>query len=239
VASHRVGRIVLPLLVVLLAAACTRVVDGTVRPARGLSPRPLNGQTVRQVLLDDTELFKLIGQRFKSKAELPPRFGGRELLFGLDASPSECAGVVFALDKSSYGTADVSTVAQESWWTVGVRGAKVISVSESVVALPTAVAAGALFAKFTQEWNRCNGATVTAHFPSGGGPSATISDVRAADSVLAATVESSYTITSARAVGARVNCLVEVDVAFFIDHHPDGTAADVAHRMMDKVSGLS
>jgi hypothetical protein len=235
----RVGRIVLPLLVMLFAAACTRVMDGTVRPARGLAPRPLTGQTVRQVLLDDSELSKTIGQRFKARTELPPRFGGRDLLFGLDASPSGCAEVVFPLDKSSYGTADISNIAQESWWTVGVRGAKVISVSESVVALPTAVAADALFVKFTQEWNRCNGATVTPHFPSGGGPTTAISDVRAADSVLAATVESSYTITSARAVGARVNCLVEVDAAFFVDHHPDDTAVDIAHRMMDKVSSLS
>lgn len=235
----RFGRIVFPLLVILLAAACTRVVDGTVRPARGLAPRPLIGQTVGHVLLDDSELSKIIGQRFKRRAELPPRFGGRDLLFGLDASPSGCAGVVFPLDKGSYGTADISNVAQESWWTVGVRGVKVISVSESVVALPTAVAAEELFATFTQEWQRCDGATVTAHFPTGGGPTAAISDVRAADSVLAATVESSYTITSARAIGTRVNCLMEVDVAFFLDHQPDSTAVDLAHRMMDKVSTLS
>lgn len=226
-------------MVILLAAACTRVVDGSVRPARGLAPRPLTEQTVRQVLLDDSELSKVIGQRFKTRAELPPRFGGRDLLFGLDASPSACAGVVFPLDKSSYGTADIGNIAQESWWTVGVRGAKVISVSESVVALPTAVAADALFVKFIKEWDRCNGATVTAHFPSGGGPTAAISAVRAADSVLAATVESSYTITSARAVGARVNCLVELEVAFFVDHHPDETAVNIAHRMMDKISALS
>jgi hypothetical protein len=181
----------------------------------------------------------MIGQRFKARAEFPPLFGGRELLSRLDASPSGCAEVVFPLDKSSYGTADISDVAQESWWTVGIRGAKIIQVSESVVALPTAGAADALFAKFTREWNRCNGATVTVHLPTGGGPTSAISDVRAADSVLAATVESSYTWSSARAVGARVNCLVEVEVVFFADHHPDGTAVNVARRMMDKASRLS
>jgi hypothetical protein len=233
----RFARIVLPLLVILLAAGCTRVVDGTVRPARGLAPRPLTGQTVRQVLLDDSELWNATGQRFKARAEFPPRFGGRDLLSPLSTSPSACAGVVFELDKSGYEAANVGTVAQESWWTVGVRGVQIIHVSEAVVVLPSAVAADALFAKFTQDWNQCNGATVHLNFPSGGDPTAAVSDVRAADSVLAATVESFHTLISARAVGVRVNCLVEVDVAFF--HHPDGTAVKIAHRMMDKVSSLS
>ncbi len=237
----RNGRIVLPLLVMLVAAACTQVVDGAVRPARGLTPRPLIGQTVEQALLDGSELSKMIGQTLKSRAEFPPRFGGRDLLFGLPASPSQCAGVVFELHTNSYETADIRNVAQESWWTADVRGAKVIDVSEAVVALPTASAADPLFAKITREWNRCNGTTVTSYFPSGGGPTAVISGVRAADSVLAATVEAgnTFTITRARAVGVRVNCLVEVEVAYFADHHPDGTAVNIAHRMMDKVSDLS
>jgi len=233
----RIGRTLVALLVVLVAAACTRMADGTVRPARGLAPRPLTGQTVKQVLLDDSELSKLIGQRFKSKANLPPRFGGRDLLFGLNASPSECAEVEFELHENSYASADIRKIAQESWWTVNGHGMKVISVLESVVALSTAAGADALFANLTQEWNRCNGTTVRSRFPSGGGPTAVISDVRAANSVLAATVNT-LAITSGRAVGVRVNCLVEVDVAFFADRI-DGTAVDIAHRMMDKVSNLS
>jgi hypothetical protein len=121
------------------------------------------------------------------------------------------------------------------------RNAKVISVTESVVALPSTVAADALFATLTQQWNRCNGATVTPDLPSGRGPTAVISDVRAADSVLAAHVDAvnTFRITSGRAVGVRVNCLVEVGVAFFSDHRPDGTAVRIAHQMMDKVTRLS
>jgi PknH-like protein len=235
----RIRRTLIPLLIIFFAAACIRVVDGAARPTRGLTPRPLTGQTIKQVLLDDSELSNIIGQRFKGKADLPPRFGGRDLLFPLTASPSECAGVVVELSQSSYENADIGNVAQESWWTAGIRGAKVIDVSESVVALPTAGAADVLFANLIQIWNRCNGTTVTSHFPSG--PTAAISDVRAANSVLAATVDaaaSTFTITSARAVGVRVNCLVEVNVAFFEDR-PGGTAVDVAHQMMDKISRLS
>ncbi len=237
----RIGRIIVALLALPLVAGCMVVVDGAPRPTPGLTPRPLIGPTVKQALLDNPEISKIIGQLFTSKSDLPPRFGGRELIIGLPASPSQCAGVVFDLDRSSYGTADIRTVAQESWWTVGVRDAKVIDVSESVVALPTAAAADALFAKFTKAWNLCNGTTVTSQIPIGGDPTATISDVRARDSVLAATVESgtTLTITSARAVGVRVNCIVEVDVAFFANQQPAGAAVDIAHAMMNKVSSLS
>jgi hypothetical protein len=237
----RIGRIFVALVALLLAAGCMSVVDGTPHPSRGLTPRPVIGQAIKQVLLDDSEVAKIIGQLFTSKADLPPRFGGRELIFGLPASPSQCAGVAYELHQSSYATADVRNVAQESWWTVGVRDAKVIDVSESVVELPTAAAADALFAKFTQAWNLCNGTTVTSLFPSAGGRRATIGDVRARDSVLAATVESgtTFTITNARAVGVRVNCLVEVDVAFFANQQPAGAAVDIAHAMMNKISSLS
>ena len=237
----RIGRTLVALPAVLVAAACTQVADGTVRPARGLTPRPLTGQAVKQVLLDDSELSKMLNQPFKGSADLPPRFGGRDLLFGLDASPSECAEVQFELHKNSYGRADIRNAAQEIWWTVRLRNVKVISVTESVVALPSAVAADALFATLTQQWNRCNGATVTSDLPSGRGPTAVISDVRAADSVLAAHVDAvnTFRITSGRAVGVRVNCLVEVGVAFFSDHRPDGTAVRIAHQMMDKVGSLS
>jgi hypothetical protein len=237
----RVGRIMVPLLVMFVAAACTRVVDGTDRPARGLAPRPLTGESVFRVLLDDSELSKMIGQPLKSNDELPMRFGGRELIDGLDALPGECAGVEFELQPNTYRNADVQTVAQESWWTVSYDDVRVISVWESVAALPSAPAADALFTTLVGQWNRCNGSTVTTDFPSGGGPPAVISDVRAANSVLAATVDQvdAPGITSARAVGVRANCLVEVKVDYFSNDRPDDTAIDIAHRLMNKVSGLS
>jgi PknH-like extracellular domain len=237
----RSGRMLVPLLVILLAAACTRAVDGTVRPARGLAPRPLTGQAVNAVLLDDGELADALGQQFTSKADSPPRFGGRERLYDVHSSPTECAGVVFQLQKRSYGSADVRAVAQETWWTADIRNAKVINVVESVVALPTVAAADAVFAAFSQQWNRCNGATVTSDFGIGYALTSAISDVRAANSVLAATVQTHNvtTLTSTHAVGVRANCVVEVEVAFFSDQRPGGAAVDLAHRMMGKISGLS
>ncbi len=237
----RIGRIVVGLVALPLAAGCMVVVDGAAHPAPRLAPRPLVGHAVNRALLDEGELAKLVGQYFKSKPESPPRFGGGDQLYDVHAAPSGCAGVVFELQKSSYGTADVQNIAQQTWWTAGIRGAKVISVVESVVAVPTAAAADAVFAGFIQQWDGCNGTTVTSDFGIGHPVSAAISDVRAANSVLAATVQSHFvtTVISARAVGVRANCVVEVDVAFFSDNKPDGTAVDIAHAMMDKVSSLS
>lgn len=236
-----IGRIVVALVALPLTGGCMVVADGAAHPAVGLAPRPLAGQAVNHALLDEGELAKLVRQHFKSKPESPPRFGGEDQLHDVHAAPSGCAGVVYELQKTSYRAADVKAVAQQTWWTVGIRGAKVISVLESVVAVPTVAAADAAFAGFIQQWNPCNGTTVTTDFGIGHAVTAAISDVRTANSVLAATVQSHLvtTVTSARAVGVRANCLVEVDIAFFSDNKPDGTAVDIAHAMMDKVSTLS
>lgn len=229
------------LLAVLAVAGCTRVVDGNARPGPGMPPHPLTGQAVKQVLFDGPQLSKLLGQRFKSDPDFPPRFGGPDQLFDIAARPRECAGVVFQLQKSAYRSADVKDVARQNWWSAGGRRPKIISVAEAVVELPTAKDADALFAQFAQQWTRCAGKTVTDYSADGQRfSSAAISDVRKADSVLSATVRTRVvtTVTHARALGVRVNCLVDVDVAYFSDR-PDATAVGLAHRMMDKVSDLS
>jgi hypothetical protein len=50
-----------------------------------------------------------------------------------------------------------------------------------------------------------------------------------------------------RAIGVRLNCLVEVEVVFFGDRrssdpgtgNPDTSATDIAHAMMDRVTRFS
>jgi len=253
----RTSRSVLACLAALtLATGCTSVVTGTVRPAVGLKPRPVTGQTVKRVLLDEAALSKLLDQSFTAKSELPPRFGGPETLqraFGL-VTPEDCVGVVTMLEKRAYRSAQIENVARETWWNA--RGlAKVIDVAEGVVALSTASEAAALFAKFSAQWERCDGTTVTLD----AGKivfSDKVSEVRVTNSVLAATLSiatrmpgapSSGSRPVARAIGVRGNCLVEVDVAFFSTRRPsdrgtgdlDTTAIDIAHAMMEKVSALS
>lgn len=242
------------LVVVMLASGCTVTVDGAVRPAQNLKPRPLTGQTVKQVLLDAPALSKLLDQPFKADSDFPPKFGDASLLRDHyeTASPPNCVGVTDMLQKSAYQSAKVQHVARESWWHDG-YSVRVLNVEESVVALPTATDADALFTKFSQQWRECDGMTMT-----GNSGQFTywdkITNVRVANSVVAATVSDasnvvarSSAIPTARAIGVRVNCLVEVEVSFFSssDASDRGTgdintsAIDIAHLMMDKVTDRS
>jgi hypothetical protein len=240
-----------------LAVGCGGVVQGTAKPAPNLKPRPLTGATVRQVLLDDVALSRMLSQPFVARK--PPEFGGPDILSKKDetVSPPGCLGVTAMLQKSVYQSADVKDVASQSWWNNG-EPAQVISVIEGVVSLPSAAQAEALFAQFSQQWQQCNGTTTTEE----NGPIKTtnvISDVRVADSsntVVAATNTATSVLPNmpalqatpqARALGVRLNCLVEVEVVFFGDRRPsdpgsanlDTSGIDIAHAMMDKVSALS
>lgn len=235
-----------------LTAACTSAVDGHARPARNLKPRPLGDETVKQVLLDDGAVSRLLQQPLAADPESPPWFGGAEKLrhpFD-DASPADCLGVAVLMEKNAYQTAKLTTVAGESWWHTGGL-ARVISVFEGVATLPSAADADALFATFAEQWKRCEGRTLTLPgdamtFTDG------ITDVRVANSVAAATVSiqadfSGRPMPDARAVGVRGNSLVEVEVTFYSTQNPTDqgsgdprtSAVDIAHRMMDNVSSLS
>ena len=242
------------MMVAAMAAACGGVVAGTAKPAPNLKPRMLTGQTVTQVPLDDIALSRMLGQPFVARQ--PAEFGGPDKLLQPDkqASPDDCQGVTMMLQKSVYESADVKDVAYESWWNNG-DPAQVISVMEGVVALPTAAQADALFAKFSQQWQHCNGTTNTDQT----GPISTtnaISNIRVANNVVAATNTATAVLPNmppllptpqARALGVRLNCIVEVEVVFFGDRRPsdpgsanlDTSGVDIAHAMMDEVSSLS
>ena len=246
-----VGSATTLLVVVALAVGCGPVIDGTAKPAPNLKPRPLTGNTVRQVALDDVALSRMLGQPFVGR--VPPEFGGPDKLSS-QIPPARCLGVTAMLQKSVYESAEVEDVALESWWNNG-DPAQVISVMEGVVTLPTAAQAEALFAKFSEQWQQCNGATSTEQ----NGPISTtnaISDIRIANTVVAATNTATSVLPNmpalqptpqARAIGVRLNCLVEVEVVFFGDRrpsdpgsaNPDTSGVDIAHAMMDRVSALS
>src|ERR1700744_1797223 len=241
-------------MVAALAVGCGGVVDGTAKPAPNLKPRPLTGQTVSQVPLGDAALSRMLGQPFVARQ--PPEFGGPDKLFQPDnqSSPADCRGVTVMLQKSVYESAGVKVVAYESWWNNG-DPAQVISVMEGVVALPTAAQADGLFAKFSKQWQHCDGTTNTDQT----GPISTtnaISDIRLTDNVVAATNTATAVLPNmppllptpqARALGVRPNCLVEVEGVFFGDRRPsdpgsanlDTSGTDIAHAMMDRVSALS
>jgi hypothetical protein len=238
-------------LVAALAVGCGGVVNGTAKPAPNLKPRLLSGDTVRRVPLDDVALSRMLGQPFVGR--MPPEFGGPDKLYS-QIPPADCLGVTAMLQKSVYESAEVKDFASESWWNNG-DPAQVISVMEGVVTLPTAAQAEALFAKFSEQWQHCDGAKATEQT----GPiktTTTIDDVRVADSIVAATNTATAELPNmpalqptpqARAVGVQLNCIVEVEVVFFGDRrasdpgsaNPDTSGVDIAHAMMDKVSELS
>lgn len=238
----------------LLASGCTTVVAGTVRPAPGLAPTPVTGMAVRQVLLDDAELSKLVGQPFRSDPALPPRFGGVDELpdaWG-EADPQDCVGAAVGGQKAVYDSAGVQDVAHEFWDSNSTTDdSPLTGVGEAVIALPTAADADALFEKFAQQWGRCDGVTVTRHDERSSDASGEVTDVSTTGAVLTATVlttvDGEVGLRVSRAVAARVNCIVDVDVFWFVgeeDHADapppgDTTAADLARAMLDKIRGLS
>jgi PknH-like extracellular domain len=249
-----VGSATALLVVAALAAGCGSVVDGTAMPAPNLKPRPLTEETVKQVPLDDIALTRMLSQPFVARQ--PPEAGGPDKLFQPEnpVSPAGCRGVTVMLQKSVYESAEVKGLVYESWWNNG-DPAQVISVMEGAVTLPTAAQAEELFGKFSKQWQQCNGTTTTEQT----GPISTtnaISDIRVTNTVVAATNTATSVLPNmppllptpqARAIGVRLNCLVEVEVVFFGDRRPsdpgsatlDTSAVDVAHAMMDKVSALS
>jgi PknH-like extracellular domain len=237
----------------LLAGGCTVVVGGKALPAPSLTPRSLTGQTVKRVLLDDSSLSRILDQPFKIDRRLPARFGGPEVLqdFG-SASPVDCLGVAVMLQQNVYQSTNVQQVAVQAWRHAA-RPAAVTGVKEGVVSLPTAADANALFAKFSEQWQKCEGTTL----PLSGNVfrlKAKTTNVEVGSSVDAATVSMAFALSSsdsasiqeARAIGVRGNCLVEVEVDFFDAANPphqesgniNTSAVDVANAMMDKVTAL-
>jgi hypothetical protein len=241
------------MVVAAVATGCAGVVAGTAKPAPNLKPGPLRGATVKQVLLDGATLSRMLNQTFVARD--PAEFGGPEKLYQVKRSTSQdgCLGVTAMLQQGVYRSADVKDVASESWWNNG-EPAQVIVVQEGVVTLPSATQAKTLFARFSQQWQQCNGMSTSEQ----SGPISTtnvISDVRATDSTVAATKTATSILPNmpplrptpeARAIGIRSNCLVEVQVVFFGGRRSsdpgsadiNSSAIDIARALMDKVSAL-
>jgi hypothetical protein len=251
---QRVGPVTACAVVAALAMGCGPIVAGTAKPAPNLKPRALTGVTLRRVPLDGAALSRMLDQPFVNRQR--PVFGGSDKLGDADdsGSPADCLGVTTMLQKSAYEPSAVQDVMWETWWNNG-DPAQVISVIEGGATLPSAAQAQALFAKFPQQWQQCKDATTTEQT----GPIKTttvVNDVRVTDSVVAATntataelpnMEPLQPTPQARAVGVRLNCIIEVEVVFFGDRHPsdpgsanpDTSAVDIVHAMMKRIDALS
>lgn len=253
-----IGKLGLLMATLVLATGCTRIVDGAVEPAADLPPQPLTGQNVAEALPDIDELSEILGQQLKEDSYVTPRSGGLEdLPDGLatesDASPHDCVGAVTPMQRSTYESAAVTDIASEQFEGDEPGGA-VLAAEVGVVALDKVASANDLFDTFAEQWQDCEGTTVTIvkEQVRGGYFTDTVSDVRVEDSIVAATVDFGHTTDGssspvARALGVRANCLVEVDVAFFSNPESrsgatadvESSAIDIARSMMDKISELS
>lgn len=233
-------------LTVLLATGCAKTVDGAARPAS--NPTQTHD---KQLLLDGETLGNLLAQPFKKHPTWGPHHGGREKL-GTNqdnATPAPCIGVAFASAAIAYASVPVLEV-ETVMWAAPYQPVRVDDVQEGVVSLPTPQDAAAAFAKFTAQWQACDGTTVTSEYVKPHGVRA-ISDVRVADSVVAASVLGTsgphavdYPQPVARALGVRGNHLVEVAVEFIGNGDPanQGNAdmktsgIQIAHAIMDRLA---
>lgn len=241
--------------IVLAVAGCSATIAGTARPAATVTPGSLSERTIRRVLLGRSALSRIVKQPMTVDPRFPPSFGGPETLQGKSSgSADDCIGVAVMLQRSVYQDSDVKGVALKTWQPEA-RSAPVTRVKEGVVSLPKAADANALFERFSQQWQKCDGKALNL---SGGAPfglEVKISGVQVASSVLAATVSMGFNLASplpasipaGRALGVRDNCLIEVEVDFVNTFGPlsqgqgdiNSSALDIAQVMRDKVSALS
>jgi len=78
IAMRTVGLATACAVIAAFAVGCGPVVDGTAKPAPHLKPRPLSGQIVKKVLLNDVALARMLGQPFVARQ--PAQFGGADKL---------------------------------------------------------------------------------------------------------------------------------------------------------------
>lgn len=255
-AKSKRPRLLLVVAVVVLAVA--GLATWLVLPDRSRDKAVVTGETVKQVLLNGTELTAMLDQPFTTVTG-PPAYGGLEAMDD-SASPGDCVGVLDVAPKSVYASTPVQSYARETWidsepTREGFKplDTRVMFVKEAVVALPSAPDARELFDTFAEQWKRCDGHPVNAVDPEPAGSphlrgtEMHITDVRIDDDVLAASIvlDKSPKAPDTRAIGLRGNCIVGVLIAFTGTENASGSgdpqtsSTDAVRAMMDKVAKLS
>jgi hypothetical protein len=108
--SKRVWLVTLVAVAVLAAAAVT---TWLVLPDRSRGAAGVTGETVKQVLLNGTELTAMLDQPFTTVTG-PPSYGGLEAMDD-SATPGDCVGVLDVAQRSVYASAPVQSYARETW----------------------------------------------------------------------------------------------------------------------------
>ncbi|HYZ69240.1 MAG TPA: sensor domain-containing protein [Mycobacterium sp.] len=203
--------------------------------------KPSVSRPLDQVLPTTNELATLLGTAgFMGQLVQ----GGREMLLAgvreSEATPIDCVGAGFRLQKIVYQASAVQSVASQSW-IGGDQNGPSYSGFFGAVKLATPDDARAFFAAAADKWHRCNGQTLALHQPEHGADGLSrITDVVVANRIVSAVVLHDDGSTIQRALGVASDCVVDVEVT-----NPQGDsgggaagAGGVANLMLQKV-GLS
>ena len=146
---------------VVLSTGCVRVVDGTVSHT-GAVQRDIT-VSAKDILPNAEEVRAAVGNDLP--AHEPPLVGGIDVLANgirnnSDAAPIECIGAISVALRVIYEKGPVTAAATQTYWNYDF-GVAASSAHAAVIKLATAPEAQRLFASFAQQWQQCEGTTVT------------------------------------------------------------------------------
>lgn len=228
----------------VLTAGCAVTIAGKGEPARDSAGIVGVGRSIAGVLPTRTELAAILRSAVEDSG-FPPSVGDSDVLSSfLPEDGAGCAGVAYPMLRNPYRGAPVRAVADQNW--SGIEGR--FRVKAGAVALASPRDARALFARFVEQWRRCQGKSVVLrHGPDEVGiPDyrQEIADVSATGPTLTAVVlltssgVDSLSLPNERAMAVAYNCIIDVEVTDF--RRPQGDtptpvhARDVAEKMMTK-----
>ncbi|WP_167857896.1 sensor domain-containing protein [Mycobacterium sp. DL99] len=214
---------------------------------------PITGANFTDVLLNGGALTALLNQKFEAAAK-DRQVGSLDTMpNGLAnesaASPHECVGATRVAQRSVFQGTGVQHFGSENWWTAA--SGPVMKVEEAVVVYASPTEAQAAFTAFTNQWQACEGRTMTVlagQASDGSNYITTANNVRVTDSVLSAALASDrssggWARASAHALGVKGNCLVDVEVGFYgvaPGQDPvsgmNNSGIDVAKAMMARIA---
>ncbi len=220
-----------------LAAACSTAPDAApvvhIEPAVAPSP----SQPLDKVLPTANELTNTLGTG-GFMGQLVE--GGPDMLLAgvreSEATPVECVGTAYRLERAVYQASPVIAVASQSWAGGSADGPSGTTGFFGAVRFATHADAQAFFATSADKWHRCNGQTLVLQQPEHGAQgSSRVADVSVDDTMVSAVVMRDAGSTIQRALGVAGDCVVDVEITDVNQVSDAHGAVGVADLMLQKV----
>lgn len=238
---RRLGIRALGLLSAVTVLGCSNTVGGSAQRHGAEEPVPL-----QQVLPTADEVSAAVGNPLDTTGTaasgsidvLPNGIRDSE-----GATPLDCLGAVTPLMRVVYEGGGVQAAAWRDYARLG-AGLTVSSAEAGAVRFGSESEASRMFARFTTQWQSCEGTTVTLGTGGGGGLELTVSAVKVDGPVLSAVIFSDTgdgsLYPTEHAVGVAADVIVDVDVAITdpvpTQRIPAGRAADLVRVMLAKIA---